>query len=193
MLRSFSLAVLACALLPGCGAGWAEGTGVPGSANVGTRVVAVDVSQSAKDHWETLFPTARRLAEETRQGTRLAVFRFDVSVAEVYDGDGVLDAAEAGKLLKPLVEHRANTGGTNLALLVRRIEDRAKFWPAPVEVNVVTDCGTELMSQADQQYVRDIVESWRTDGRVKMRFHGVGTGHREAIRALAPGCEIVER
>jgi uncharacterized protein with von Willebrand factor type A (vWA) domain len=182
----------ACLAVAGCSSGLAGDVAGAAKLGPGTRVVMVDVSGSAKDHWEALFPKARRLVEETRQGTRLAVFRFDVSVAEVYDGNGVLDAAEAGKLLKPLVNHQANASGTNLAPVVRRVVERAQDWPKPVVVDVVTDCGTELMSQAEREFVRTTVEAWQASGQVRLRFHGVTQGHREAIRAIAPGCEIVE-
>lgn len=191
MLRSSSAWPITLLLAIGCATGRAENSAP--SSGPATRVVAVDVSGSAKERWAELYPTARLLVEETGKGTRLAVFRFDVSVAEVYDGDGILDAADAGKLLKPLAEHQANTSGTNLAHVVRRIVQRARDWPEPIEVNIVTDCGTELMSESDRQFVKATAEAWRASGQVEMRFHGLTTGHREEIRAIVPGCEIVER
>lgn len=185
-------AALACLVSGGC-SGSPRTVAASGPPSIGTRVVAVDVSQSAKDHWPELYPKARNLAEETVRGTRLAVFRFDVSVAEVYDGDGVLDAAEAGKRLKPIVQHKANASGTNLALVVRRVVERASDWPQPIEVNIVTDCGIELMSKSDREFVRATAEAWRATGEVTIRFHGVTTGHREALRDIVPGCVIVEQ
>lgn len=185
-------AALAWLAAGGCSTGPAA-VSAGGRPAIGTRVVAVDVSESAKGEWERLYPRARRLVEETGRGTHLAVFRFDVSIVEVYDGKGVLDGADAGTLLKPLVSHTANTKGTNLAVLVRKIDSRAPHWKSPVELDVVTDCGTELMSAEDRDYVKETVARWEGSKEIVLRFHGVTTGHREALRDMAPSCEIVEQ
>lgn len=190
MPRSSSALAAALLLAVGCGKAGVAPTPA-GAARAATRVVVVDVSGSAKDHWAELFPAARELIEETEAGTRLAIFRYDVEIAEVYDGDSVLDGAEAGKKLKPIAQHQANARGTNLAKVFRMVGRRSSEWPAPIELNVVTDCGTELMSDAEKGEVERLAAAWK--GKVRVRFHGVRVGHREEIRKIVPGCEIVER
>lgn len=149
-----------------------------------TYVVALDTSTSAKEIHEELYNRAVRHMEEMPRDSRLLVFRFDSAAAEVYDGEAIVDGAEAGMTLKPELTWSSKTSGTNLARLFERINDRIGSDTGSVYIDVYTDCGTEEMSRRDDEKVREITSDWNEAGNVSISFHGVKTGFREKLRAL---------
>ena len=148
-------------------------------------VVAIDVSESAKDVHESLFNRMVSHMEEMPRGARMIVFRFDSVAQEVYDGDAILDAQLAGEMMEPEMRNRrSNTSGTNLARLFDRIDGRISGLRDYVRIDVFTDCGTEEMTTGDDDRVRDLTSRWGTAGNIDLVFQGVSTGHREKVRSI---------
>ncbi|MBS1715550.1 MAG: hypothetical protein JST30_14575 [Armatimonadetes bacterium] len=173
-------------LLSGCGTSHAEtGQKSDGAAvRPSTVVIALDTSTSAKAIHEELYNRIVRQMEDMPPKSHLVVFRFDSSPAEIYDGPAINDGAEAGRRLKPELQWRSKTTGTNLAKLFDRIDKRLLAGSSDIEIHVYTDCGTEEMSEKDDGAVHKITDRWKADGDVHVAFHGVKTGHREALRDL---------
>ena len=149
----------------------------------GTVVIALDTSASARQYHEQMFNQAVEQSASLPLSVQLIVFRFDSSPAEVHVGKPFADQAEAGRKLKTELEWHSNTRGTNLAKLFSRVDALLEESPAPVVVEVYTDCGTELMGAKDDETVRRVTESWDAKG-IRVRFHGVASGHREKLRDL---------
>lgn len=178
----------ACAVLgiAGCSPSQAD-TGRPAASSAPRRqtvVLALDTSTSAKTIHEELYNRIVRQMEDMPAQTHLVVFRFDSSPAEIYDGPAINDGAEAGRRLKPELQWRSQTTGTNLAKLFDRIDKRLRPGDEDVRVDVYTDCGTEEMTERDNGAVQKLTERWKSGGGVRVAFHGVKTGHREALRDL---------
>lgn len=150
-------------------------------------ILAIDTSASAKNYHEHMFNRAIGTIAQLPMETRLIIYRFDASPAEVHDGKPMVDEAEAGMKLKDELKWSTATKGTDLAGLVRKIDSRLASLPKPVALDIYTDCGSELMTKEDGAYVRQTVANWPD---IDVRFIGVQSGHRERLREMFGTKEI---
>ena len=116
---------------------------------------------------------------------RTMVFRFDSSPAEVYAGKPSASRDEAANLIKSTMLHRSQTKGTNMARLFALFQKRLDDVPKPVEFRIYTDCGVELMTKAEKDYVRKTTLAWESDPRISgVKVIGLRSGYREEVRDL---------
>lgn len=180
---------MAVAAISGCGSS-GGGSGVSSDLPAGpakTMIMAIDTSGSARSHHETMFNRAIQTIARLPRETRLVMYRFDASPAEVYDGEPMADEAEAGIKLKKELAWTSKTLGTDLASLVRQIDSRLAQLPKPIALDFYTDCGSELMTKEDDAFVRRTVANWHE---VDVKFIGVESGHRERLRSMFGSKEI---
>jgi hypothetical protein len=181
MKKPLSSSLWAAALLMGglaCGPGDAR-------PQVGTTFVAIDTSDSAAGQKGTFYQATLDGLMALPLDSTTVVYRFDAKPAEIHSGSPPHSTEDAAKLLKRAVDHRTDQRGTNLAKLILLISQRIDESPTPAEIIIYTDCGTELMTEAEKQSVQRMTGKWAADARVrKLTFLGVRDGYREQLRDM---------
>jgi hypothetical protein len=164
------------------------------AAKGGTKIVAIDTSDSAAGQKGTFYQATMDGLMALPLEDYTVVYRFDAKPAEIHSGPPPASTEEAAKLLKRAVEHRTDQKGTNLAKLILLMDRRLDELTTPIEIQIYTDCGIELMTEAERQSVKRITSRWHEDNRItKVSFLGLRDGYREDIRSMvAVGSDKLE-
>jgi hypothetical protein len=174
----FALAVFVSGALFAAGCGTAEAI-----TEAGTRIYAFDTSGSAKDAHEQYFNRGLHDLTSGDGRARFVVYRFDVRPQEAYQGRAFGNDEEAAKMLKGTFDRSAGAKGTNLLKLFEELDSRIADWSTPMSIRIYTDCGTELMTQAEFKQLRALTQKWVDSGvSPRVSFVGVDTGYRETLR-----------
>lgn len=177
MKRLLFSSLIVAVVLAGCAP--EQGTGSD------TVVIALDTSDSAVGQHRGFFAAATDDLMSFPAHATLIVYRFDAAPAEAHTGDMPESMEEAAALVKRVVSHRTNTKGTNLRKLLDQIDQRLPELEPSTTIRIYTDCGTELMTDADRKQVESITARWDGDTRLaKLEFIGVRDGHREELREM---------
>jgi hypothetical protein len=151
----------------------------------GTMFVAIDTSDSAAGQKGAFYNATLDGLMALPMNSSTVVYRFDAKPAEIHSGPPPESTEEAAKLLKRAVQYRTDTPGTNLAKLVQLIDGRLPEAPAPIDLRLFTDCGIELMTEAEKEKVKRTTIKWSHDSRVRsVTFYGVRDGYREELRRM---------
>lgn len=177
-MKKLLLSSLLAPILFTLGCGGSEG-------KPGTTIVGLDVSDSAAGQKGSFYNATVEGLMALPLDSNTIVYRFDAKPAEVHSGNPPASQEEAAKLIKRAVEHRTDQKGTNLAKLILLIDKRIEETAPPVEIRLFTDCGIELMTEAERQSVKRITTRWQEDNRIsKVTFSGLRDGYREDIRSM---------
>lgn len=169
-----------------------------GSADAESRpqavIVGLDVSASsmAKDLVRPL-TQLRGLILDFYDAQLLEVLCFDMRTSVLYSGEPPRGEEPA----TALINHWLRVGvdpknfGTSLPNFVRTVDSRLQELPKPVRIVILTDHGTEGVSEKELRQCREITEAWQDEGQVsKVTILGLRTttrgGSLERIEKVFP-------
>ncbi|MCB0825682.1 MAG: hypothetical protein KDC26_05795 [Armatimonadetes bacterium] len=148
---------------------------------------ALDTSESAKEIHADLGSDMRYELMQVPANGQVVVFRFDSSPAEVHAGSPPSSEEETVHLIKRMMEHSSNTNGTNLARLLKVMDESQKRIGKPFAISIYSDCGIENMTQEEIASAQEIVKRWESDSKFQgMTLYGIRDGWREKFRQIIP-------
>lgn len=190
MGKSILVSLVAAAALWGCSSGASQESSAQALAPEvpATTVIAIDTSKSAAEFHDEFFRQANDVLMSVPSKNTVFVYRFDSECAEVYSGKPPRQMEQATEIVNDLLDRKTDKLGTNMAKLLTRIDKQVSGESGAVKLIVMTDSGTEHMTKAEMQSVREITQRWKDDAIVsEIRFIGVKAGHREVIRDMVVG------